>query len=222
LKEYQTKEIRNIALLGHASTGKTCLAEAMLFTAGGINRLGRIDEGNTASDYNSDEIERKHSLNSTLLYCEYDEIKYNLIDNPGYLDFIGEAKASTRVTDFGLILVHSQLGTEVGSEVVFNYTHDDQIPAGFVINLLDKEHADFEGVVAQIQKSFGKKAVPLQIPVNQGVDFNAVIDIVNTKLYEYPMDGKGKPQVKEIPGDLKEKVAKMHEELLESVAESDD
>ncbi len=222
MKEYQTKEIRNIALLGHASTGKTCLAEAMLYTAGNINRLGRINEGNTTSDYNKDEIERKHSLNSTLMYCEHDETKFNLIDNPGYLDFIGEGKASTRVADFGLILVHSQLGTEVGSEVVFNFTKEDNIPAGFVINLLDKEHADFDGVVTQIQKAFGKKAVPLQIPVNQGVDYNTVIDIVNSKLYEYSIDGKGKPQVKEIPTDLKSKIERMHEELLESVAESDD
>ena len=144
MKEFQTDEIRNLAVLGHASAGKTSLVEAMIYTSGGSNRLGRIDDGTTVSDYNEDEISRKFSISASLLHAEWNKTKINIIDTPGYLDFISESKAVTTVVDLGLIVVHAQSGVELGTELVFKYTKEDRLPVFFVVNMLDKEHANFE------------------------------------------------------------------------------
>ena len=222
MKEYQTSEVRNVAVLGHASSGKTSLIEAMLYSAGATNRLGRIDDGTTVSDYNEDEISRKFSISSSLLNCEWNKSKINLIDTPGYLDFIGEAKAVTPVCDIGLIVVHAQTGVEVGTELVFNFTKDDKLPVGFVINMLDKEHANFDKTLAGMRESFGKQVVPLQIPVNQGIDFNSIVDILANKVYRFEKGAKGNYKEEEVPANLQETVAALREELMEFVAESDD
>lgn len=222
LKEYQTDEIRNIGLLGHASSGKTSLAEALLFSAGAINRLGRIDDGTTTSDYHEDEINRKFSISSTLLSCEWDKHKMNLIDNPGYLDFIGESRAILRVVDLAMIVVHAQLGVEVGTEVVFNYARDDSLPTWFVVNMLDKEHADFEKVLNSLKESFGKAVVPFQIPVNEGVDFDMVIDVLSNKSYRYQRESNKAAEEKAISRDFQERADQLRTEIMELVAESDD
>jgi len=222
LKEYETSEIRNIVLLGHASAGKTSLVEAMLYSSGATSRLGRIDDGTTMSDYNNDEIERKFSISSSLLHCEWKKHKINILDTPGYLDFINEGKAAARVADMGLIVVHGQNGVEVGTELVFKFVEEENLPVGFVINLLDKENADYEKILEVIQSSFSNKAVPLHLPVNVGLDFDTVIDLVSKKMLSYPKNGKGDPKVAEIPADLADKVESMREAIIESVAESDD
>lgn len=222
MKEFQTNQIRNIAVLGHASAGKTSLVEAVLFSAGATNRLGRIDDGSTVSDYNEDEIERKFSISSSLLNCEWNKIKINLIDTPGYLDFISEAKAVTPVVDLGLIVIHAQAGVELGSELVFNYTKEDQIPVFFVINMLDKEHANFDKTLEKMQESFGKQVIPFQIPLNQGVDFDSVIDVLRNKLYTFTKDGKGMVKESAVPADKQATVNALREQIIEYVAESDD
>ena len=157
MKEYQTEEIRNIVLLGHGSSGKTSLSEAMLYSAGATTRLGRVDEGTTVSDYHDDEIERKFSISSSLLNCEWNKIKFNILDSPGYLDFVGEAKALTRVADLALININGQSGVEVGTELVFKFAKEDELPVWFIINMLDKEHADFQKSLNSIRSSFTKK-----------------------------------------------------------------
>ncbi|MBU4446131.1 elongation factor G [bacterium] len=222
MKEFQTNEIRNIAVLGHASTGKTSLVEALLYTAGATTRLGRIDDGTTVSDYNEDEISRKFSISSSLTHCEWSKLKFNILDTPGYLDFIGEAKAITRVSDLSLIVVHAQTGVEVGTELVFNFTKEEDLPVWFVINMLDKEHANFDKTLQGLKESFGKHVVLLQIPVNQGIDFDAIVDILANKVYRYSMDGKGTTVEEEVPADLQDTVNTLREELIEFIAESDD
>ena len=222
MKEFQTNEIRNIAVFGHASSGKTSLVEALLYTAGLTNRLGRIDEGTTVSDYNEDEIVRKFSISSSLLHCEWKKSKVNIIDAPGYLDFISESKAITPISDLGLIVVHAQFGVELGTELVFNYTKQDELPIYFVINMLDKEHANFDKTLEAMRESFGKQVVPVQIPVNQGVDFDTIIDILSNKQYTFSKDGKGTAKEEAVPADMQEKVNSLREQITEYVAESDD
>lgn len=222
MKEFQTNEIRNVVVLGHASSGKTSLVEAMLFSAGTTNRLGRIDDGTTVSDFNDDEIERKFSISASILHCEWNKTKINLIDTPGYLDFIGEAKAVTPVADLGLIVIHAQAGVELGSELVFNYTKGDQLPVFFVMNMLDKEHANFDKTLEKMRESFGKQVIPFQIPVNQGVDFDTIIDVLNNKLYTFSKDGKGTAKESPVPADQQDTVNTLREQIMEYVAESDD
>jgi len=222
LKEFQTDEIRNLTVLGHASAGKTSLVEAMIYTSGGSNRLGRIDDGTTVSDYNEDEISRKFSISASLLHAEWNKTKINIIDTPGYLDFISESKAVTTVVDLGLIVVHAQSGVELGTELVFKYTKEDRLPVFFVVNMLDKEHANFEKTLEGMRESFGNQVVPFQIPVNQGVDFDAVVDVLKNKMFKFSKDGKGKATEQDVPADLKEEVEKLREQITEFVAESDD
>lgn len=222
MKEYQTEEIRNIVLLGHGSSGKTSLSEAMLYAAGATTRLGRIDEGTTISDYHNDEIERKFSILSSLLNCEWNKIKFNLLDAPGYLDFIGESRALTRVADLALITVNGQSGVEVGTELVFKFAKEDELPVWFVINMLDKEHADFSKAMNSIHASFTKKAVQMQIPVNSGLDFDTIADVMTLKVLKYNKDQKGIYTESEPTGDLKKQLDTLKNELIESVAESDD
>jgi len=222
LKEYQTEEIRNFVLLGHGSSGKTSLSEAMLYSAGVTTRLGRIDEGTTTSDYHSDEIERKFSISSSLLHCEWNKIKFNILDAPGYLDFVGESKALTRVADLALITINGQSGVEVGTELVFKFAMEDELPVWFVVNMLDKEHANFNKAMNSLHTSFGKKAIQMQIPVNIGPDFDTIADVLTNKVIQYKKDQKGTYSESEPTGDLKVKLDALKNELIESVAESDD
>ncbi|HPC36330.1 MAG TPA: elongation factor G [Candidatus Marinimicrobia bacterium] len=222
MKEYQTEEIRNIVLLGHGSSGKTSLSEAMLYSAGVTTRLGRVDEGTTVSDYHDDEIERKFSISSSLLNCEWNKVKFNILDAPGYLDFVGEAKALTRVADLALMTINGQSGVEVGTELVSKFAQEDELPVWFIINMLDKEHADFQKSLNSIHSSFTKKAVQMQIPVNSGPNFDTIADVVTQKVIQYKNDQKGTYTESEPIGEIKEKLFALKNELIESVAESDD
>jgi elongation factor G len=222
LKEYQAEEIRNIVLLGHGSSGKTSLSEAMLYSAGATTRLGRVDEGTTVSDYHDDEIERKFSISSSLLNCEWNKIKFNILDSPGYLDFVGEAKALTRVADLALININGQSGVEVGTELVFKFAKEDDLPVWFIINMLDKEHADFQKSLNSIHSSFTKKAVQMQIPVNSGPNFDTIADVITQKVIKYKNDQKGTYTESEPTDEIKERLIALKNELIESVAESDD
>ncbi|MBO8132094.1 MAG: elongation factor G [Candidatus Marinimicrobia bacterium] len=222
MKEYQTNEIRNVGLFGHASSGKTSLAEAFLYTAGVTTRLGKIEDGTTVSDYHQDEIARKFSISTSLMHVEWDKIKINILDTPGYLDFISESKAIAKVVDLGLILVHSQTGVEVGTEMVFKFSEEENLPVWFIINMLDREHSNFKKTVESIRNTFGKKAVPIQIPVNEGLGFTTIVDLIKEKALKYNPDSKGDYSIEDIPDNLKQEVDELREDLIETIAESDD
>ena len=222
MKEFQTNEIRNIALLGHAGSGKTSIVEGILHHTGATTKLGRINEGNTKSDYTEIERERKHSLNSTILVAEHKKMKINMIDTPGYLDFIGEAKGITRVADMGLICVHGESGCEVGTDLVNQYAKEDELPLGFIVNHLDRDKADFDKITDELKESFGNAVVPFIFPVNEGPGFSQVADVIKQKIYTFTLDGKGKMSSEELFGDVKDQVDSIRESLMETVAESDE
>jgi len=222
VKEYSPTDIRNLALIGHATVGKTTISEAMLFCGGEVNRQGSVDDGATTSDYNADEIARKVSINASLLHCEWKNNKLNILDTPGYSDFIGEVVGALRVADLGVVVVNSVSGVEVGTESVWKAAQKYEKPALFFLNRMDKEHADFNAALSTIQERFGNQAVQIQLPVNPGEDFDAVVDLIKMELCTYEKNGSGKYTTSQIPDDLKTQAEELHEKLIETAAESDD
>ena len=222
MKNYAAKDIRNFAVVGHGGSGKTTLSEAMLSRSGKINRIGSIESGTTTSDYHHDEHQRQISIHSSPLHLEWDDIKFNLIDTPGYLDFIGEAISSLAVVDAAVVVVHAVNGIEVGTEQVWNYASNYKLPKIIVVNGLDKEHTQFDKILQQAKSNFGSNVFPLQLPVNAGPGFNQVVDVLRSELITYSTDGSGKYSEEELPEEWQEKIKELHEELIEYVAESDD
>ena len=222
MKNYAAKDIRNFAVVGHGGSGKTTLSEAMLSRSGKINRIGLIESGTTTSDYHHDEHQRQISIHSSPLHLEWDDIKFNLIDTPGYLDFIGEAISSLAVVDAAVIVVHAVNGIEVGTEQVWNYASNYKLPKIIVVNGLDREHTQFDQILQQAKSNFGSNVFPLQLPVNAGPGFNQVVDVLRSELITYSTDGSGKYSEEELPEEWQEKIKGLHEELIEYVAESDD
>ena len=222
MKNYAAKDIRNFAVVGHGGSGKTTLSEAMLSRSGKINRIGSVESGTTISDYHHDEHQRQISIHSSPLHLEWDDIKFNLIDTPGYLDFIGEAISSLAVVDSAIIVVHAVNGIEVGTEQVWNYASNYKLPKIIVINGLDREHTQFDKILQQAKSNFGSNVFPLQLPVNAGPGFNQVVDVLRSELITYSTDGSGKYSEEELPEEWQEKIKGLHEELIEYVAESDD
>ncbi len=221
MKDYSPNEIRNIGLVSHQSVGKTSLAEALLFSAGETNRLGTIDDGTTLSDYRTDEIERKISINTSVLHLEWKKNKVNVIDLPGYLDFVGEVKCGLRVTDLAVVLLNAQSGVEVGTEIAWEVLEEYNTPRLFFINELDKEHANFDNAVAMAQEAYENGVTVVQFPVNQGLDFNAIVDVLKMKMYTFS-DNTGKFTQGDIPADLQSRAEELRNELIEKIAESDD
>ena len=222
MKEYSPDQLRNIALVGHGGSGKTSLAEAMLFTGGTTTRLGRVEDGNTMSDYHPDEIERRISIDSSLLTIEWKGRKISALDSPGYLDFTGEVKACLRVADTALIVVKSFEGVEVGTEIVAGYAEELRTPACVVVNKVDHENSDFEKVVRQAKEMITHDCVPVQFPLNQGLGFDAIVDVVRMKLLKFKPGGDGKYQEQDIPADALSKAETLRQELTELVAETDE
>ena len=222
MKNYQPADLRNFAIVGHASSGKTMLAEAMLLCGGVINRMGRIADGSTVSDYHVSEKNRQISVSASLLHTEWAEKKFNIIDTPGYLDFISEGLGALRVGDFALVVIHAQHGLGVGTDRVWNYATQYGIPKMIVVNALDKENVDFEAVVKAAQEHFGRHVFPLNYPVNPGPGFNKVLDVLRNEIVTYAADGSGKYQEEPASGEWEAKVKKLHGDLIEHIAESDD
>jgi len=222
MKEFTPDHIRNVALIGHGGSGKTSIAEAMLFSAGSTTRLGRVEEGNTLSDYHPDEIERQISINASLLFCEWKNTKINILDTPGYTDFTGEVKASLRVADTAVVLLKAVEGAEVGTEIVWKYTVEFGTAAVFVVNKLDQENADFERAVQQAREMISHDIVPVQFPLKAGLGFDAVVDVVRMKLLKFQPGGNGKVVESEIPAEAVAKAQEMRQGLLEVVAETDE
>lgn len=221
MKVYQANQIKNIALLGSSGSGKTTLAEAMLFEGGVISRRGDIENRSTVSDYHKVEHEYGYSVFSSVLYAEWLDKKINFIDCPGSDDFITGAITSLNVTDTALMLLNTTQGVEVGTQSLFRYTEKYKKPVIFVANQLDHDKANFDHTIDQLKESFGKKVVIVQYPVNAGLEFNSVVDVLKMKMYQWGPNG-GEPQVLEIPDSEKEKAEELHNKLVESAAENDD
>jgi elongation factor G len=221
-KDYAVDKLRNITFIGHGGSGKTTMTEAILWTSGTTTRFGKVDEGSTVSDYHPDEIERRISVNASLLHCEWQGCKINILDTPGYSDFTGEVLSSLRVADTAVLLLKAVEGAEVGTEIAWNYTKHYQTPTLFVVNKLDNENAEFDHAVTTAKDRFGHDVTLVQFPANEGLTFDSVVDVLRMKLYKYHRDGSGKFTESEIPADFKEKAAALHEELIEKIAETDE
>ena len=221
MKIYHTSEIKNIALMGGAKSGKTTLAEAMAFEGNTISRRGSVEEKNTVSDYRDIEIERKSSVSSSLLYAEYNNKKINIIDVPGYADYQGELVASLHVAETAVVVINSQIGVEVGTEIAFRHTSRLAIPLMFAMNQLDHEKSNFDEQIRELKEFFGEKITIVQYPINQGSGFNCFIDLIMQKMYKYPAGG-GKPEILDIPEEEKERAEELRLALVENAASGSD
>jgi elongation factor G len=221
MKVFETSNIRNIALIGGAKSGKTTLAEDMLFEGGVINRKGSVDDKNTVSDYREIELERQNSVYSSMLHTIYNDRKINIIDTPGFDDFIGEVIYALNVVDTALMLVNAQNGVEPGTEFTWRQAEKTGTPVMFAMNHLEHDNSNFDETVNQLKNHFSSGVTVFQYPVNVGHGFNTVIDLLKMKMFKFPEDG-GKPEINEIPDDEKSKAEEMHESLIEDLASSDE
>lgn len=215
MKEYPTEKIRNLVLLGHGGTGKTSFAEAALFVSGAINRLGKVDDGTTASDFDPDETKRKVSINASLLPIEWGDHKINIIDAPGYADFVGDAYGAMRAADLAVITVCAVSGVQVGSELAWEIS--DGKPRAVLINRMDRENADFSGALQQVQSELGRSCVALYLPIGSQDSFQGVVDLVEQKAY---LGDKGEEGA--VPGDMAGEIETQRAQLMETAAENDE
>ena len=222
MKVYESKDIRNVGVVGHGDSGKTTLTAGLLFTAGASNRLLRVDEGNTITDFDDEEIQRKITISTAIAVAEWKKTKINLIDTPGYNIFINDTRAALAAADAALIVVDGVAGVEVQTEKVWHFANDFKLPRAIVINKLDRERAEFERALASVQEAFGRTAVPIHIPIGSERDFSGVVDLVRMKAYTFTPDGDGKGKEGEIPANLADAAQKAHEALVEMVAEGND
>ncbi len=218
---FDTKNIRNVALLGHSGSGKTTLAETMLFEAHELTRRGSVTDGSTVSDYSELEKERGSSIFSAMMHANWKDSKINLIDTPGFDDFVGEVVSSLKVADTAVIVLNSKNGVEVGTELIWDYVENFETPALFVINQVDHEKADFENTLEQTKNTFGHKIIPVQYPLQVGGDFNAIVDALRMTMYVFPPEG-GRPEKQDIPESEMQRAQEMHNMLVEAAAENDE
>ena len=221
MKVYQTSEIKNIALLGNDGSGKTTLTEALLYEAGIINRRGRITQKNTVSDYFPVEHEYGYSVFSTVFHVEWNNKKLNIIDCPGSDDFVGAALTALEVTDTCVLLINGQVGPEVGTQNHFRYTEKLKKPVIFLVNQLDAEKCDYHTTLERLQEIYGSKVTPIQYPLNEGPNFNSLIDVLLMKKYSWGPDG-GAPTIEDIPAEEMDKAMELHKALVEAAAENDE
>jgi len=222
MKDYHAGDIRNFSIVGHASSGKTMLSEAMLACAGEINRMGSVEAGNTVSDYHFVEQERKISVSSTLMHLEWLEKKFNLIDCPGYSDFICESLGALRASDFALVVVHANHGVSVGTDTVWKFAGQSGIPKMIVVNSFDREETHFERVLEQCREHFGARVFPMSLPINPGPGFSKLLDVPRNEITTYAADQSGKFTEEPASGEWADRVSQLHEELIEFIAEADD
>src|ERR1700756_2950563 len=233
MKIYQTKDIRNVGIVGHGGTGKTQLVSSLLYSAGVTPRFGKVAEGSTTTDWDEEEIARKISIQTGLAFAEWpptptgpsgssEKVKINFIDLPGYSTFITEAKASLIAADSALIAVDAHVGAQVTTEKVWDYCTEYDIPRAFVLTWMDRELCSFERSMESLESVFGRNVVALQLPIGTERGFRGVIDLVAMKAHIYKPDGDGKPSIEEIPAALADDAKAAHEKLVEMVAEGDD
>ena len=222
MKVYDAPNIRNVALVGHGGCGKTSLVSALLFDAGAVNRIGRVDEGSTVTDFDPDEIERRISLLAALAFAEWKKAKINLIDAPGYANFLSEARSALRVAEAALVVVDAVAAVEVQTQKVWGYAEEGGLARLLVVNRMDRDNASFERALEAIQRSFGRSAVPVAVTIGEGKAFKGVVDLVSEKAHLYADDASGKFQTGEIPAAQLETAKAWREKLVEMVAESNE
>lgn len=222
MAKFETKQIRNIALMGHLGSGKTALTEALLYATGETDRLGKAQDGNTVSDYDAEEVKRGFSISASIAPMVWKNCKINIIDAPGYLDFVGEVKQATRVADSAIIVVDGKAGVEVGTELAWDYATEAGLPKAFFVNKFDDPEARFRKVLNGLHDTFGKRVCPLTIPVVIDGDVKAFLDLVDMKGYKYFADKKGAATPYDVPEDIKEEAAEYREMLFEAIAGTSD
>jgi elongation factor G len=222
MKDFRAPEIRNLAVAGHAATGKTLLCEAMLVCAGKINRAGTIDQGNTVSDFHADEKEHQQSVHATVLTEEWLGRELNIIDCPGTPDFISEPLSALRVADSAMIVISGVNGVETGADELWAAAADYDIPRFLVINMLDRERTRFDEILEEARDHYGARVFPMSVPVDAGPDFRSVLDVMRSEVITFAADGSGKYEEKPAEGALKERVTELHRQLIDMVAESED
>jgi len=220
LKEYNPEAIRNIALIGHGGSGKTTISELLLFTGGEINRIGKIEEGNTTSDFNANEIEKKISIATSPLHVEWNGTKINILDTPGFPDFIGQVISSLHVADLAVSVIKSTEGIEVGTEQTWGIVRKNKLPASVIINKCDNEHSNFFETLQMAKNRLSPDVIPVSFPVVEGLNFISVVDLTKMKMVTYGEAGSKKVTEEDIPGEIKARADKLREELVEKVAES--
>jgi elongation factor G len=214
---YKSDQLRNVVLLGHGGSGKTSLAEAMLFDAGAVNRLGRVDDGTSVSDWDDEERRRKMSINASLLPCEWQGHKLNMLDTPGYMDFVGEVISAGCVSDGAVVVLDSMGGVEVGTEQVWHHADAQKLPRLVFVNKMERENIDYEGVVAQVGAKFGVAAVAMQLPIGSQADLGGVVDLLSGKAYLGAKATEGP-----VPDDMADAVEEGRLVLIEAAAEGED
>jgi len=214
---YSADQLRNFVLVGHGSSGKTSFSEALLFDAGAISRMGRIEDKNTVSDHDDEEHNRGLSVNLSVLPFEWQDCKFNMLDAPGYTDFAGEVKVGIRAVDSAILLVCAASGVEVGAELHWSYLDEAQLPRFVFINKMDRDNASFERAIEQLNTKFDGPFVPVQLPIGARTTFQGVVDVISGKAY-MGAEGKEAP----IPADMVEQVKAARTAMMEFVAETDD
>ena len=222
MKVYAAPNIRNIALVGHSGAGKTQLAAAALFDAGMVSRLGMVDDGTTVTDFDEEEIERKHTLSASVAYAEWGKIKINVIDTPGIANFMSDTRAAMRVADAAVLVVDAVSGVEVQTEKVWGIADELGLPRVVVLNRLDRERASLDRSLASLRESCGREVVPIQLPIGQEANFAGIVDLVAMKAIAFASDGSGTPSDTDIPAEMADAVTTAREALIEMVAEADD
>src|SRR5580704_6356985 len=221
MTSFDTSHVKNVVLLGHAGSGKTTLAECMLYEAGLTTRRGTIEEKNTVGDFFELEQQRGNSIFSKLLHTEWRGYKINILDTPGYDDFAGDLLAALRVADTGVLLLNANFGVEVGADLIWEYIERFRTPVLLAVNKLDQDKADFDQTVAEARDHFGHNVVVVQYPLNQGLGFNAIVDVLRMVEYKFPAEG-GKPEKLAIPASERDKADRLHLELIEAIAGNDE
>jgi len=222
MKVYDAANLRNVALVGHSGSGKTQLVSALLFSAGAVNRLGKVDDGTTVTDYDEEEIARKHTLSAGLAYAEWNKTKINFIDTPGMANFLSDARAALRVADAALVVVDAVAGVEVSTEKVWEDAAELALPRLVVLNRVDRERASLERSLESLRGVFGRTVIPIQLPIGEERNFKGIVDIVAMKAHTFPADGSGKPTEGDVPADMSGAATTAREALIEMVAEADD
>ncbi|PYV03023.1 MAG: elongation factor G [Acidobacteria bacterium] len=222
MKIYEGQNVRNVALVGHGDTGKTQLVSALLYTAGMVNRLGKVDDGTSVTDYDEEEIQRKFSISASLAYAEWGKTKINFIDTPGFNIFLHETEAALVAAESALLVVHAVAGVEVQTEKTWGFCERYGLPRAFVVNQMDRDRASFDRTLGALREAFGRQVVPVQLPLGEEKGFRGAIDLVRMKAAAYEPNGTGKAKESDIPSELSDAATEAHEALVEMVAEGND
>ncbi|HYY69000.1 MAG TPA: elongation factor G, partial [Terriglobales bacterium] len=222
MKVYEGTNVRNVVLVGHGDAGKTSLVSGMLYTAGSTQRLGRVDDGSSVTDFDEEEIARSMSISTALAFAEWGKTKINFLDTPGFTLFAHEAKLAMVAAESALVVVDGVSGVEVVTEKVWNYCEEFQLPRAIVVSRMDRDRADFGRVMESLTSAFGRTAIPVQLPIGSEKNLSGVVDLAKMKAYSYELAGNGKGREGEIPGSMADAARKAHENLVELIAEGND